>query len=234
MRLSFAAAGAMLLCTGATAFAHRLDEYLQATMLSVANDRIEAQIRLTPGVAIFPAVFATIDRNGDGLISDAERTAYAERVLRDLSFTMDGHALALRLVSAKIPRTEQMKEGLGEIQLELRADVPRGGPNRRLVFKNHHQSGFSAYLVNTVVPGDLRIRMGAQNRNQDQSVYQLDYVQAGGPSGPMSFAWWSGDRMWTGAAALLLLARLIWVWRTGAWRMRPPATASSQGQRTNL
>jgi hypothetical protein len=48
----------------------------------------------------------------------------------------------------------------------------------------------------------------AQNRNDSQSIYQLDYVQAGVGSGPLSFAWWSGARGWLGTAALLLFLRL--------------------------
>jgi hypothetical protein len=221
MRLSLAAAGAILLSAGTPSFAHRLDEYLQATMLRVEKDFVGAEIRLTPGVAVFPVVLASIDADADGLISDAEQSAYAERVLRDLSLTIDGDPVRLRLVSSKFAKIEEMKEGLGEIQLEFRADLPPGGPNRRLVFKNHHRSGMAAYLINSLVPRDLDIRLTAQNRNEDQSVYQLDYVQAVVPSNPLSFGWWSGDRLWTGAAALLLLARLVWLWRAGSGRGRP-------------
>ena len=221
MRLRFAA-GAILLCTGATAFAHRLDEYLQATMFSVESDRIEAQVRLTPGVAVFPVVFASIDTDADGLISGAEQNAYAQRVIRDLSLTIDGNPLQLRLVSSRFAAAGEMREGLGEIQLELRADLPSGGPNRRLVFTNHHQSRLAAYLVNTVVPRDAGIRLTAQKRAEDQSLYQLDYVQAGVPAGPWSPAWWSGDRLWTAAAVLLLLARFVWLWGADAWRAQAP------------
>lgn len=226
MRLSLAAAGAILLSAGTPGFAHRLDEYLQATMLRVEKGSVGAEIRLTPGVAVFPAVLANIDTDANGLLSDVEGNAYAERVLRDLSLTIDGDPVRLRLVSAKFAKTGEMKEGLGEIQLEFRADLPPGGPNRRLVFKNHHQSGMAAYLVNTLIPRDQDIRITAQNRNENQSVYQLDYAQAGVRSGPLSFGWWSGDRLWTGASTLLLLARLVWLWRTGTWRARSSAAAS--------
>jgi hypothetical protein len=176
---------------------------------------------------VFPVVLASIDTNADGLISDAEQHVYAERVLRDLSLTIDGDRLRLRLVSAKFATTEEMKEGLGEIQLEFRADLPTGGPKRRLVFKNHHLSGIAAYLVNSLVPRDLDIRLTAQNRNEDQSVYQLDYTQAGVPSSPLSFGWWSGDRLWMSAAGLLFLARLAWHWRAGRWRLRPRELSGS-------
>src|SRR5258708_26785272 len=114
MRLSLAAAGAILLSAGTPSFAHRLDEYLQATMVRVEMDFVGAEIRLTPGIAVFPVVLASIDGDADGLISDAEQSAYAARVLRDLSLTIDGDPVRLRLVSSKFAKIEEMMEGLGE------------------------------------------------------------------------------------------------------------------------
>jgi len=40
--------------------AHTLDEYLEATIISVENDRVQIQIRVTPGVAVFPIVPTSI------------------------------------------------------------------------------------------------------------------------------------------------------------------------------
>jgi len=213
MKTRLAAAGAILLLVGTPASAHRLDEYLQATTISLEKDRVQAQIRLTPGVAVFPIVLANIDTDADGVISEAEQRAYAERVLGDLSLTIDGDRLRLQLVSLKFAKIEEMKEGLGEIQLEFDADVPGGGPNRSLTFENQHQSRIAAYLVNCLVPRDPDIRITAQNRNYQQSFYQLDYMQADVRSGPRSSAWWSSSSGWLGVAALLLLAGLGFVWR---------------------
>jgi hypothetical protein len=187
-------------------FAHRLDEYLQATLLSVEKDRIHAQIRLTPGVAVFPIVFAGIDTDANQVISEAEQRAYAERVLRDLSLALDGDPLRLRLVSVKFAQIEEMTEGRGEISIDFDADLPLSGRNRRLTFENHHQRRMGVYLVNCLVSHDPDIRLGAQHRNDSQSFYQLDYVQAG-------VAWWSGPRGFFGAMALVAFARIAWLWR---------------------
>ena len=216
MKTRLAAAGAVLLLVGTPASAHRLDEYLQATIISVEKDRVQAQIRLTPGVAVFPIVLANIDIDADGVISEAEQRAYAERVLGDLSLTIDGDRLQLRLVSSKSAKVEEMKEGRGDIQLEFNADVPAGGSNRRLIFENQHQSRIAAYLVNCLVPRDPDIRVTAQNRNYQQSFYQLDYVQADIRSGPPSFSYWSSARGWLGMAALLVFAWLALLWRSRA------------------
>jgi len=214
MTTRLAIAGAILLLwIGTPTSAHRLDEYLQATTISVEKDSLQAQIRLTPGVAVFPNVLANIDTDADGVISEAEQRAYAERVLRDLSLTIDGDRLQLRLVSLKFAQIEEMKEGRGSIQLEFNADVPGGGPNRRLIFENQHQSRIAAYLVNCLIPRDPDIRVTAQNRDYQQSFYQLDYVQADVRSGPLSSSWWLRSWGWLGTAALLLFAGLAFVWR---------------------
>jgi hypothetical protein len=207
------AVAAILLFSGAPAFAHRLDEYLQGTLISVEKNRLDAELTLTPGVAVFPILLADIDTNADGVISEAEQRAYAGRVLRDLSLKIDGYRLMPRLVSMRFPPIGEMKEGLGQIQLEFSTDLPNGGPNRRLVFESHHHSSIAAYQVNCLVPRDPDIRVIAQSRNYQQSFYQLDYAQVGIRSGPLSFAWWSAGPGLLCAIALFLSARLAMLWR---------------------
>lgn len=213
MRSELACAAAMLLLAGGTpASAHRLDEYLQATTISVQEDRMEAQIRLAPGIAVLPIVLASIDTDGNGIVSKAEQRAYAERVLGDLSFMVDGDRVRLRLGSMEFPAMSEMKEGRGEIQIGFHADLAPGPRNRSLVFENHHQRRISVYLVNCLVPRDPDIRITGQNRNYEQSLYRLEYVQAGAHSVPLSFAWWAAGPGWLGALALFLCARLGFAW----------------------
>jgi len=107
--------------------AHRLDEYLQATLISVEKDRVEVSMRLIPGVAVSSAVISSIDTNADGNLSSAEQSAYAQRVLSELSLSIDGRRLRPQLVSANFPQIQEMREGVGEIHIEYTADVPRGG-----------------------------------------------------------------------------------------------------------
>jgi HupE / UreJ protein len=194
MKPRLIAAAAILLCLGRVASAHRLDEYLQATIISLEKDHIQVSMRLIPGVAVSSSVIKSIDSNGDGVISQAEQWAYAEQVLGDLSLTVDGKSLKPKLVSEDFPQVEQMREGLGEIHIEFTADLPLGGPDRRLILENHHQNRNAAYLVNCLVPSDRDIRIVAQHRNEQQSFYQLDYVQAGGPSDPALRKWWRNVR----------------------------------------
>lgn len=185
------------------ATAHRLDEYLQGTIFTIGRSRVEAQMTLTPGVAVFPRLIATIDTNADGLVSDAERDVYAARVLRDLSIAIDGHNLTPRLISIQFPAIDDMKEGRGEIRLDFEAELPPGSHERKLTFENHHESGISAYQVNSLVPRDPDIHIATQNRNYSQSLYELDYEQTGAPENSLK---WLAP-----LAAILIIAVIVFV-----------------------
>jgi hypothetical protein len=170
MRRSFAAviAAGVLLCAKG-AFAHRIDEYLQATLLSLETNRVNASMRLIPGMLVSASVIAAIDSNGDGAFSDSEQRAYAQRVLGDLSIAVDGKNAQPVLDSWSFPDPAQMREGLGEIHIEYNieysADLPSSGPNRSLTVTNHHLNRSSVYLMNVLVPQDPGIRILAQKRN---------------------------------------------------------------------
>ena len=178
MRRSWAFAGAIYLSTAMPAPGHRLDEYLQATLIRVEKNRVVAQMHLTPGVSVLPVVLASMDSNGDGTISAAEQGAYAERVRKDVSLSVDGQSLRLQLASMKFPELEEMKDGRGEIHFEFVAKLPSGGGKRKLVFENRHDAKISAYLANSLVPADPEIAIVAQTRNPGQSYYEVEYTQS--------------------------------------------------------
>ena len=81
---------AILALAGAPARAHRLDEYLQGTIVSVERNRLQVQMTLTAGIAVYPFVASGIDADGNGVFSEKEQREYAARVLRDLSLHIDG------------------------------------------------------------------------------------------------------------------------------------------------
>lgn len=177
MRATVAVALGLMVAT--QAIAHRLDEYLQGTIFTIEKSRVLAQVTLTPGVAVWPLVMAEIDTDGNGAISELEQRAYAWRVLRDVSLTVDGRTLKPRLSAMLFPKPEDMREGRGEIQLEFSAELPRGGHIRRLAFENRHERRIAAYQVNCLVPADRDVKIIRQKRNYSQSVYELEYEQSG-------------------------------------------------------
>jgi len=200
---------AILVLVGMPAFAHRLDEYLQATIISVEKDRVQAQMTLTPGVAVVPMLIPSIDTDANGVISGTEQQAYAERVLQDLSLAIDGQHLKLQLLSVQFPALQEMQEGRGQIQLEFKADLPLGGRKRRITLENRHQSGIAAYLVNVIVPRDPNIRIAAQSRNYSQSSYVLEYEQTDIGPHSASAGFGKESMVWLGLIALFMSIRLV-------------------------
>jgi hypothetical protein len=180
----------LLFLTG-VASAHRLDEYLQATLISVEGNQVDVSMRLIPGIAVSSAVIASIDMNGDGVLSPQEQWDYVQRVLSELALSIDGKKLDPKVKSVDFPQIQEMRDGLGEIHIEYTAKLPAGGPNRKLILENHNQRQRAVYLVNALAPSDPGISIVAQRRNQVQSIYELDYTQASGPAGSLPAKWWT-------------------------------------------
>ena len=103
----------LALSLAGSADAHRLDEYLQATLIGVTRDAIDVEIRLTPGVAMLPVWMAVIDQDRDGRISPGEERAYVGRVTREVELRVDGVRAPLSLIESDFPTVEAMREGLG-------------------------------------------------------------------------------------------------------------------------
>ena len=194
-------AGWLILPDGA-AVAHRIDEYLQATVVSLLPERMKVSMRLLPGMLLAPQVIAAIDADGDDVLSEAEQRAYARRKLDGLSITLDGHPLAPVLTSWDFPAPDAMREGLGEIRIEYQveygaalSDTPA---DRTLVLANLHPDAATVFLANAAVPEDDAIRIVSQQRNNTQSVYTLTFRQ-GAPATATG-----QDRTWADVASASL------------------------------
>jgi hypothetical protein len=226
MRPRLHALVAALLLTASPARAHRLDEYLQAVTIAIGHGRMQAQLRLTPGVAVYPIIFRSIDSDGDGILSRVEETAYALRVLRDLSFTVDGAPVSTHLISTTFASAAAMKDGRGDIVLDFDAALPAGAPARKLTLENRHQRQLSVYLVNALVPTDTAIRIAEQIRNNEQSYYRLDFEQAAPQSSVALYAQLSSAHSIGSIAALLALTLLIALVRWNAYA--PPVIRAEE------
>src|SRR5689334_13317946 len=111
----------LLACIASTSLAraHRLDEYLQATLVSIEPNEIRLKINLTPGVEVADQILERIDRNHDGAISEKEAAAYYESLKHDLLVNLDQRKMSLRLASSKFPTAGELRTGWGIIQVEL-------------------------------------------------------------------------------------------------------------------
>jgi hypothetical protein len=168
---------------------------LQATILSLQANRVHASMRLIPGIRVSSSVISGIDSNRDEIFSENEERAYAQRVLGDLSITIDGKSVQPKLVALNFPEPAQMREGLGEIHIDYNVDVPNGGSSRTLILANRHLNRTSVYLMNVLVPEDRNIRILAQKRSEQQMIYELDY-QKKSAIGAAPQTPWAGLGVW--------------------------------------
>ena len=156
--------------------AHRLDEYLQATRLSIGSGRVDVELDLTPGAAIAERIGRDIDVDGDGRFSAAEADVYARSVLATLTLSADGRALAMTLEGQTLPERAAMFEGVGTIRLRAAATLPsRSSGRHTLEYRNAFQAAASVYLTNTLVPDDRRITIDAQDRDPLQQRLTVTY-----------------------------------------------------------
>lgn len=158
-----------------TLTAHRLDEYLQATLVSLATDRIVLEMDLTPGIDVASGVFASIDTDRDGRIAADEGDAYANQVLGEIELELDGTVRPLDLIGAEFPSQQEMRAGIGVIRIEARAPWA-GSPGRHaLHYRNDHWPALSAYLVNALVPTSRAVRITGQHRDALQREFRLEF-----------------------------------------------------------
>ena len=184
----FAALGVWLGCPG-MAGAHRLDEYLQATRLSLDLDRVGVEIDLTAGVNLAAQIFASIDTDRDGRISVVEGEAYARRVLASVVLSVDGRPTSMTLVDSRFPELIDMSLGVGTIRLRATAQASAAAVGRHQIsYLNRHQPGASVYLVNALVPSDPRIQIAGQRRDVAQRGLVLDYRVS--PDRAWIRTWW--------------------------------------------
>jgi nickel/cobalt transporter (NicO) family protein len=200
------------LATPAPAGAHRLDEYLQATRLSIDVERVDLEIDLTAGIAVAPEVFAWIDTNRDGQISNAEGDAYARQMLRSVVLSVDGRPASVTLIAIRFPPFREISHGVGTIQLRATAGVSAAGAGRHHIsYFNAHRPERSVYLVNALLPSDPRIQIAGQQRDGAQHGLTLEYtVMTGAP----------GARTWS-LLALLAMAGALGVTRRPRTNVRP-------------
>lgn len=167
-------------------------------------DRVQITLHLTPGTAVAESFVGTIDRDGDGSLSADEQRAYARQMVTALDVELDGRRLNTRVRASGFPETAAVRRGEGTIRLEIEAafaDTPPG--SHRLVFRNAHLAGHSAYLANALAPESDRVAVTAQRRDRDQSELAIEYTVQGSPAAA-ALAWVVGS---VASAVLLVRAR---------------------------
>ena len=166
---------AVLLISSSAALAHRLDEYLQATRVALALDRVVVRIALTPGVEVAPAILGRVDADRDGRISEAEGRAYAKQVLNEIVVELDGRKQTLNLVRSEFPTSAEMNAGLGTMRIEADATWTLAPGPHSLFLRNDHRPDCGAYLVNALVPASPEIEISSQQRDPLQREVRVEF-----------------------------------------------------------
>ncbi len=188
MRGTFAATAVIVLMLSTAPAAHRLDEYLQAARVSFERTRVALEVDLTPGAKVADGIIALIDRDGDSRISPLEAESYGRDVLGDIVLELDGRPVALTLSHVEVPSLDEMRYGIGTIQLRAGGSVEDGWNRRReLQFRNNHQTVSSVYLVNALIPSDKSVRVVGQSRDAKQRDVRIEYSMT--PQWPKYLYW---------------------------------------------
>jgi hypothetical protein len=186
-RLVFAALVLTLAMRGES-LAHQLDEYLQATRVSVARNRVLLEIDLTPGAAIASEVITRLDRDGDKAVSPIEAAAYGQLVLSDLILKLDERSIPMTLAHVEVASVDALRSGIGAIQMRAVGDLGPDVTGRcQIYFRNNHQPSVSVYMVNALAPEDRNVSVMRQTRNPSQQEVRIDYNL--GPQWPVQILW---------------------------------------------
>ncbi|ARW11397.1 hypothetical protein [Acetobacter ascendens] len=160
----------------APAWAHRLDEYLLATVIDVSRQKIDVVLRLTPGVDVASPVLHQIDADGDGRFSTQEQQKYAQYVVSRVSLMLDHAYLPLKLRDYVFPSIEELRAGSGTISLHLRAQAVLEPGKHQLRYHNQGAGPDTVYLVNGLLPHDQAVHIQSQKRSSNQAIYDLDFT----------------------------------------------------------
>jgi len=165
-----------LLVFPSAVFAHRDDQYLQASLVAIEPNAVRLQLNLTPGIAVAERVIAEIDHDRDGAISENEAAAYADSLQRDLTLRMDGRNLQLKLTASELVPPEELRTGAGIIQMEFSAIFgPLAAGPHSLTLENRHLTTMSVYLINAAQPRFATVQITRQKRNQNQSAGEIEF-----------------------------------------------------------
>jgi hypothetical protein len=211
----FMACLGLLLTSAPAAKAHRVEGYLQATLIDLIPDRVELELNITPGLEKFSELLASVDQNHDGEVSTQEWNLYAAQVVEDLSLEFDHRRQPLILTGSSFPPLKDIRAGVGTITLKLAAELPGLHQGRHhLYFRNRHRTSAGDYLVNCLQPTN-GIKITQQVRDTRQTEIDLDFFV---PNTFQSSAV-TLNRLprWLMAPGFLLFLNLV-----RAWRLRSP------------
>lgn len=121
--LTGAAVGAAVAATVGTAAAHPHKDIDQQVLLSVGPGEVIVQVRIAPSFTEGAAIFAHIDADGDGAVSESEADAFGADVIANAALKVDGRRFPFNAPRVSVPALEWVAAGLGLIEVDATAAV---------------------------------------------------------------------------------------------------------------
>ena len=109
--MAAALTAASIALTPPAAHAHPVDEVIQAAYVTLAPGEVQLDLEIQPGSLVAGSIARAVDANGDGRISQGEARAYAERVLKASSLTVDSHPAQLQVLGVDAPDYANLAAG---------------------------------------------------------------------------------------------------------------------------
>lgn len=156
--------------------AHPLDEYLQASYLTLTGDTLVVDVDLSPGVLVAARVLPLIDTDGSGDISKTEGQLYIDEIVKALHLSANDNPIPLTLNGVEYPPYLDLSAGTGVIRLHLSAPLPHTTPGDYKVFyeNDYEVPGLrNTYLVNGFIQSGERDRFDITDQQRDYYQHTL-------------------------------------------------------------
>ena len=121
----------VVVAPGGEAYAHPHATIDQQVQISVGRSRVVVGFAIVPSAPEGTSILAHLDRDGDGMISDQEASAFARDVVAGATLTLDGERIALGEPDVTVPRAEAIASGTGTIRVTTQAPLPLAGSTER-------------------------------------------------------------------------------------------------------
>jgi len=172
----------------APAGAHPLDEAMQFSTLTLAEDRITVEIEILVGPLLVGRIDDAVDINGDGQFSAAEQEAWGQQLTRHVSLRVDEHAIPLHLIHVQVPTFRALINGEECVFVRYQASLePATDPpdsTHRVTYVNSYLKGLSFYATSVLIHDS--VDMDVWGWRDDGSVYGFNYKLTRTSSTPSS------------------------------------------------
>jgi hypothetical protein len=163
------------------ATAHPVDEVVQGAYLTLAPGEVRLELDVTPGAEVADSLLRSLDADADHHITDAESQAFAERVLKQSTFSIDGRTVSWRFDRVSVPPYQNLNQ-LGDT-LKIYAVTTREDRtgSHTLIYDNRYRPAKSQCIANIFLqPGKgWRYQVASQQHSDDGRQLTVRYTVIG-------------------------------------------------------